>query len=490
MDRKATSILGVPVDQLTVKEVIETIFLFIDDYQSDKKPRYVATINTDFIFQANSCRKYDSKHPELLNILRGADLATLDGMPLLWVSKLLKCRTPERITGADLVPALIKEASIRDKSCFFIGGSQQLVENAAKLLQTEHLNLKVVGCISPKISISGENLVDSLEEDRELVRQINHTKPDLLFIGLGNPKQEIWFERIKEQLEVPVSIGIGGTFNFITKNSFRAPSWMQHIGMEWFYRLLQEPKRLLKRYALGLVKFPFLFIPVVYEYWKYSLLSPKNTLETKNLEFSTFLYDQKKELKVIIFPELVTEKIFRQVINNKEKIIFNFSHTKSILPEALGSMLNFFVKKQSIKDSFFCHGISKSLKKMFKRHRMWDLIEPHYYVDTQLLVGYIVKIVPMDVMFSVSKKECSIIYFFGILKNKSIEKALALKFDDVGNKGILYIDLTYCNFIDNSGIAFLLKMSQKFKGQVKIINPQESIIKVLKIAGVFSTFCL
>jgi len=275
-------ILGIPADNLTMDETVDRIFSMIEAYQRDQRPRQVATVNVDFVVNTLTWRLGRIRHPELLDILQRADLVTADGMPLVVISKLLGSPLKGRVTGADLVPRLAKDAAERGKSLYFLGGREAAARGAAALLQERYPNLVIAGIDSPFVSIEGENLADAEEVDREIVARINHARPDILLIAFGNPKQEVWFNRNRNRLRVPVSIGIGGTFEFIVGSVRRAPIWMQRAGLEWIFRISQDPGRLWKRYMVGFFKFGLMVWPAVlyyrYNRLRYQLFRPKGAL--------------------------------------------------------------------------------------------------------------------------------------------------------------------------------------------------------------------
>ena len=164
------------------------------------------------------------------------------------LSRLLRNPLPERVTGADLVPALCRRFAEEGLSVYVLGGDKDAIDEAFAKLNIP--NLKVVG-VDPAFV--------KLDQDQpEIVERINAAKPDLLFVALGNPKQELWMGRNAAKLNIGAMIGIGGTFNFIVGRVKRAPRWVQKCGAEWIYRICQEPGRLWKRYAFGLAKFSWL----------------------------------------------------------------------------------------------------------------------------------------------------------------------------------------------------------------------------------------
>lgn len=264
-------ILGVPFDNLDINQAVDRVFELIDDYSLDNRPRLVATVNVDFLVNTHSWRLNRTRHPELLEILRNADLVTADGMPIVWASKLMGKRLKQRVPGSDLVPKIAEEAARRKKSIYFLGGSEGIAEKAAKILKSKFPDLIISGVFSPVVRVEGRELVWAERDDLPIVETINNSGPDILLIGFGNPKQELWFHRNQSRLNVPVSIGIGGTYEFIVGTVSRAPDWMQNSGLEWIYRLSQDPKRLFRRYFIDFFKYGSNIVPLIlyYRYLKW-----------------------------------------------------------------------------------------------------------------------------------------------------------------------------------------------------------------------------
>ena len=244
--RSVARLFGIPVAKVTEPEAVERIVEIV------KRPRtgraaLVATLNVDFISNAVSGWPFGG-NDELWGYLRNADFVTADGMPIVLLSRLLRNPLPERVTGADLVPALCRRFAEEGLSVYVLGGDKDAIDEAFAKLNIP--NLKVVG-VDPAFV--------KLDQDQpEIVERINAAKPDLLFVALGNPKQELWMGRNAAKLNIGAMIGIGGTFNFIAGRVKRAPRWVQKCGAEWIYRICQEPGRLWKRYAFGLAKFSWL----------------------------------------------------------------------------------------------------------------------------------------------------------------------------------------------------------------------------------------
>ena len=236
-------LFGIPVARVTEAEAVERIIALAKMRHS---AAFVATLNVDFV--SNAVRGWPfGGNDELWGYLRNADLVTADGMPIVLLARILGRRLPERVTGADMVPAICRRCAEEGLSVYVLGGDGEAIETAFEKLG---LSLRIAG-IDPAFV--------KLDEDQpEIIARINAAKPDILFVALGNPKQELWMGRNAAKLDVGAMIGIGGTFNFLAGRVKRAPKWMQRSGLEWIYRIIQEPGRLWRRYAYGLVKFSWL----------------------------------------------------------------------------------------------------------------------------------------------------------------------------------------------------------------------------------------
>ena len=245
-EKGVSRLFRIPVARVTESEAVERVVAMAKRRHA---AAFVATLNVDFVSNAVSGWPFGG-NDELWGYLRNADLVTADGMPIVLLSRLMGRPLPERVTGADMVPAICRRCAEEGLSVYVLGGDREAVEEALGKLKVESGKLKVVG-VDPAFV--------KLDQDQpEIIERINAARPDVLFVALGNPKQELWMGRNAAKLDVGAMIGIGGTFNFLAGRVKRAPKWMQKCGLEWVYRIIQEPGRLWRRYAYGLVKFAWL----------------------------------------------------------------------------------------------------------------------------------------------------------------------------------------------------------------------------------------
>ncbi|HHV71947.1 MAG TPA: WecB/TagA/CpsF family glycosyltransferase [Clostridia bacterium] len=223
-------ILDIPIDILTMEQAIE----LIDSFIQGGGRKQIVTANAEIIFRA----KNDSS---LRRIIQQADLVTADGSGVVWAAKRLGRPLPERITGIDLMQNLMKLAVEKDYTVFLLGSKPGIAELAAENLKKAYPGLKLLGVQDGYFSV---------QEEKEIVARLKALAPNLLFVGLGSPKQEEWINRYIKELPGTVAMGVGGSFDVLSGQISRAPKWMQKAGLEWLYRLLKEPWRIRRMSAL------------------------------------------------------------------------------------------------------------------------------------------------------------------------------------------------------------------------------------------------
>lgn len=237
----------IPISRMNQAEAIDQIIAWAK--QHHRPPKRIATMNVDFM--TNAVRLWPFRgDPELWDYLQKADLVTADGMPLVWLSKLLRKPLPGRVTGSDMVPKICARCADEHLSIYVLGSLDVVLHEAFANLRED----------APAIRVAGLNsaMVDLKADQTELIAHINAAKPDVLFLAMSHPKQELWISRHSHLLDTGVVMGVGASFNFLAGYVPRAPLWMQHSGLEWVYRIYKEPRRLWRRYAKGFVKLAWL----------------------------------------------------------------------------------------------------------------------------------------------------------------------------------------------------------------------------------------
>lgn len=235
--RERVNICGIYVDTYTLDEIVDLIVNHA--LSSNATSKYVVTPNAHHILLLKN-------DPYFREIYRNAFLVVPDGVSFLWAGNFLGTPFQGRVNGTDLFERLCAVAAKERLGVFLLGGRPGAADGAARVLKDRHRHLSIVGIDCPPYGF---------EEDRKELKRINTkieaASPHFLFVGLGAPKQEKWIYENIEELDVPISVGIGVSFEFVAGMVGRSPEWMQKVGLEWLFRLLIEPRRLWKRYLVG-----------------------------------------------------------------------------------------------------------------------------------------------------------------------------------------------------------------------------------------------
>jgi N-acetylglucosaminyldiphosphoundecaprenol N-acetyl-beta-D-mannosaminyltransferase len=237
-------ICDIPVDSLTMDEVLELISAHI----KTKRKTTIFTPNADHVVKA----RFDQ---ELKKAYSEADLSLVDGMPLVWVSGIFGKRLPQRINGTNLFLKLCETCSERGFSMFLLGAREEVTGKAVNTIHKRFPSLKLSGSYTPPFEAVFED-----DEVWKIAEQVNRARPDIVCVAFGCPKQEKWISRYRESLDATIFLTIGASLDFISGRLRRAPEWIQNAGLEWLWRLAQEPRRLWKRYLIGNTIFLYMIV--------------------------------------------------------------------------------------------------------------------------------------------------------------------------------------------------------------------------------------
>lgn len=232
--------MGCQIDNLSMEETLQTIEGFIHS----GKPHQHVVVNVDKLVKA-------SRDEELRRIINECALINVDGMPVVWASRLLGKGLKERVAGVDLFEALMKRSAEKGWRVFLLGAKEDVVSGVKTLYEKKYSGLTVAGY---------RNGYWMPEEEAGVVEQIKEARADLLFVAISSPKKEHFLGRYQAEMKIPFAMGVGGTFDVAVGKVKRAPVWMQNAGLEWFYRFLQEPRRMFKRYFVDDMAFFWLLV--------------------------------------------------------------------------------------------------------------------------------------------------------------------------------------------------------------------------------------
>lgn len=246
-------IFGVHIDIVRLGQAVELILGWARD--PGGRCRYVVTPNVNHLVLC-------ARDPAFRAAYEQASLIVADGAPVVWASRLVGKPLPERVAGSDLVPALLGAAAGGGSiTVFLLGAAPGVAERAAERIHGAYPAVRVVGTYSPPRGFER----DAKENERILAR-VQQADPDVLVVGFGAPKQELWVHAHREHLHARVALCVGATIDFLAGERSRAPTWMRRLGLEWMYRVAQEPRRLAGRYARDGLALPGL----VFREWRAS----------------------------------------------------------------------------------------------------------------------------------------------------------------------------------------------------------------------------
>ncbi|WP_159455286.1 WecB/TagA/CpsF family glycosyltransferase [Pseudobacteriovorax antillogorgiicola] len=228
--------------RLSKSETVEKIL----SISQEERVSWIVTPNSDIVLRAQ-------KDPKFKGVVQKASLLTPDGMPIVWASKILGGPIPERVTGADLLPAICLAAANRGIKVCFLGGHEGEAEQAVENFKKQNSNFDCMTIYPPMGFDQDEKLNDGI------VAKLRQGKPQIVFVGVGSPKQEYWVYDNRSDLPHGVYLGVGMSISLAAGNKSRAPQWMQDSGLEWVYRIFQEPRRMIKRYSGNFEIFVLIF---------------------------------------------------------------------------------------------------------------------------------------------------------------------------------------------------------------------------------------
>lgn len=233
------TLFNMPMNNVTLQETLDAIGRHIDAGEQG----YVVTPNVDHAVEFD-------ENPDFRQAYQNAALVLADGMPIIWASKLFGKPLKAKISGSDLIYWLSEYAAQKGYSIFLLGAREGVADQAAKKLVEKYPGLKIAGTHSPPLGFE-----KSEETNRKVINLVRDSGADICFVALGAPKQDLWSWRYHKEAGAKIFLGVGASFDFVAGTIQRAPVWMQRTGLEWTWRIMQEPSRMAHRYLIRDSKF-------------------------------------------------------------------------------------------------------------------------------------------------------------------------------------------------------------------------------------------
>lgn len=353
------AILGVPIDDLSMEEAVQRIDQLIERGGFHQ----VATANVDFLMNSMDDQ-------ELMDILHRCEIVLADGMPLVWASRIMGTPLTQRITGADLLPHLIKLSQSKKRRMFLLGATEDRSRAAAEWIEKTYPGAQLAGRYSPPFCA-----LEELDHDH-IIDLIEQAGVDILLVAFGNPKQEKWLAMHRNRLRVPVCIGVGASIDFLSGQHPRAPNWMQHAGLEWLHRFIIEPRRLGGRYARNAFGVLLYLSQQVFAISMQSRSSNPFRLSLVD-KSNALVFDVTGELTGAALQEF-RDLLKRSVVGDRA-VILNLTGTTYVGADGLGILLDLSSRLRDRGQELWLVGLRVGLQRLFRTafiHRRLFRIAP------------------------------------------------------------------------------------------------------------------
>ncbi len=446
---------------------------WIDHMIAQRRASFLVTANLDFAAQA-------SEDVELQRILVEAELVLCDGTPLVWASRLTGKPLRERVAGSDLVPRLAAHAEKMGYRIFLLGGELSSLEGAARNLQRSHPMLPTVRYYSPPFAPLHEF------NNQQILEEIQKARPDILLVAFGCPKQEKWIYMHYRKLGVPCCIGVGATVDFLAGKVSRAPVWMARMGLEWIFRMVQEPRRLIGRY----VKDVFFLVRQSLRESRAIAASASEDHDADHLQ-PPFAATVTEGLEIVTWRGALTAARADQFPppSFKGPFVIDLSGVTSVDSRGLGIMLRLIRQAWSGDVAGCFMSPSQAVRQVVEVTRL-DRILP-LAPDLEEARRLIAKDSAASRLRPVAETDSGVLLFnlpprisaetaedFGQAVRKEWESRPALR-------GIVF-DLVETNFIDSSGLGFLIRcyrlVGLREGCRLRLLNLRPNVLNVIKVA--------
>lgn len=475
-------LLGIPMQNLTLEEMLQECLSIIAESEKDRQSHYICPITTNFLADAHSWNYFSVRHPELLKIARESEIAFAKGKFLPILSYLLGSPLKERILLKDLVMQLAQALGIRQKAIFLFGGEEKISKAAAIHMHDHSTSLKIVGISTPVVYVKGEDLIYEPERTGIILEQINEANPDVLAINLGSPKEEIWYERVKKNAKVPLSIGIDNILTHIGQEKPPVPKWIKDFKLEGaFYHFKRIGKILSGKNLFNFLKITYMSLPLVIYHninrLVYTLFYRKHS--PQDIFKDTFLFlSPYRSIAVIPLPAIIDKNnvssLFQQIEESKihDTLVFDFQEVKHIQPEGFGLLVQTWRKMRKEKNDIYGIGINRDIQLLMKVHRVWDFLREQICETPEALMARITgKGIPSTLYDAIHQKDNHVIItFFGSINNTVDYESYLERITPIISQKDCILNFRFCLSIDNTGFIFLLKLKKLILQQNKTLK--------------------
>ena len=471
-------IYGVPFHNVTFEEAVEWIIARV----RSGRPANIATANLDFVMRA-------WRDPELQRILIDADLVLADGFPIVKLSPFFGTALKARVTGSDLTPMLAERAAKEGICVYGLGAADGVAEEAMRLLKEHNPALKVVGTYSPPYA-------PLLEMDhREVLRRLEKAAPDILFVALGAPKQDKFISMHVRGWNIPVSIGVGGSLDFITGTQKRAPAWMRKIYLEWLWRLCLNPKRRFARYSANI----HFLMSASKQMWQIHRM-PDRPVSFQHLEESDLARLAALGLRQEYFRPLESEedalRFMAQIREHSDgkSVLLDIHSIPWLNSLELGTLLEINKQRRAQGKRLILYALRPKVRRLLETCRLTDYFDTAIRLkEVETLLGHLASDVEGHVLLEGGQLRLDLPIELTAATLPAIEEQARLIHDELElNKTLktVLVDAGHLDFIDSSGLGFLIalkKTTQDAGVSMSIVNMAPKPRHIFEIARVDKT---
>lgn len=468
--------LGLPIHAIP-KELLEEAFAaLIQNYKQDLRPSYATTLKTAFFGHCSDLT---------VETLRQSNFLGVDSKVLKILLRALGNPIQNKISSQDLLHAAAKLASKHHESLYIIGKELEICHQAAKALKEDYPGLKIAGFVAPNIHTKGEKIEISCERDPWIVDNINATKPSILLIDLEHPKQEIWFERIKHLLKVPLSLGVGSSLEEYLNNrdqkETKTPfSWKQVQTFGYLAKLIP----------------PLLLFTTLNRF----LSKKRRHVERRNLFLS-----EKESLFVVPFPSLIYQQAWSERPEWLEEcleydyVVLDFSSVHHLDLAGMGLLYKVWLEMGRLNKSMFILGLSSDLKHLLKIHKAWDMIknlvvdDPDEVLDRMSINQHAQLKTEREFISIYQTDHSTILSFFGRIDKMMASIHSLNHLEPLLNHRTCVVNLKYCTSITNRGFAFFLKLKKLLLtngSKLMLTSVNKEVLKQIKENQLESEFLI
>ncbi|PJD96273.1 MAG: hypothetical protein CK425_06175 [Parachlamydia sp.] len=474
----ALVVLGIPINDFTQDEAIQAILKVLNSTAGHKNVHYVSFVGIEEIMNIWGWSQSTIENREFLSVLLKATYVIPTNEALVWISKMLDDPLQPAIQESDFFHKLCERLAAENKSLFFLGNNDTEFRQLVAQTKRNFPKLRILGSETPRIALEGQDLLNMDDLDALLIEELNDLAPDVLWVSLGSPKQEIWFKRVKRRLKIPLAIGA----------SFR---FAETLHPTFFERSCHFFKKIKSFFKLCVLSLPLILM----QNWS-RLIYAKDISRAETVKDPLLFLSEAHSFVVFPLPKVLNQQTCDQIAWHLKdafehpRLIFDFREVKYIDLHGLSFLLHTMTRIWKEKKEIYAWGLSNYLKYLLKLHRLWFLLDPYFFHSPQDFIRSFAGKDGKREHFYLSiqqKRAHMIVSFFGFLGNQiNYASYLDSWIPMVEDKGCV-LDFTYCLAVDNRAFGFLLRIKeylQQHGKSLKICGVNKNLEKEFAQAGV------